>query len=119
MKTPVELVTYKLNMSLDGIHTSNLPRQVDHPRCTILANDTVVLDVIFQNYFQESLLEDIICGNCSSGSSESKISTFTVSKYLKGTPPVLKRIFQIWGYDITIGEAIKTKCGIFVQNITK
>ena len=53
LKTPVELFTEKLIMSLDGLHTSNSPRQIDHPRCTILANDTVVLDVIFQNYFQE------------------------------------------------------------------
>ena len=72
-------------MSLDGLHTSNLPRQFDHPKCKILNNDTVVLDVIFQNYFQGSLLEDVICGDYSSGSSESIKSTFTVSRYLKET----------------------------------
>ena len=70
LKTPVELVTDKLIMSLDGLHTSNLPRQIDHPKCTILENYTVVLDVIFQNYFQESLLEDVICEMFSSGGSE-------------------------------------------------
>ena len=77
-------------MSIDGLHTSNSPRQVDHPRCIIMANDTVVLDVIFQNYFQESLLKDVVCENCSSGSSESIKSTFTVSIYLKETPSVLE-----------------------------
>ena len=88
-KTPVELVIDKLIMSLDGLHDSNSPRQIDHPKCTILANDTVVLDVIFHNYFQELLLEDVICENCSSGSSESIKSTFTVSRYLKEPPSVL------------------------------
>ena len=83
MKTPVELVTDKLIMSLDGLQTSNLPRQIDHPKCTILENDTVVLDVIFHNYFQKSLLEDVICEIFSSGSFESIKSTFTVSIYLK------------------------------------
>ena len=43
-----------------------------------LAKDAAVLHVIFQNYFQESLLEDVICENCSSGSYESIKSTFTV-----------------------------------------
>ena len=83
MKIPVELVTDKLIMSLDGLHISNSPRKIDHPKCTILENDTVVLDVIFQNYFQESLVEDVIYVNGSSGISESMKSTFTVSRYLK------------------------------------
>ena len=83
MKTPVELVTDKIIISLDGLHNSNLPRQIDHLKCTILANDTVVLDVIFENYFQESLLEDFLCEFFSSGSSESIKSTLTVSIYLK------------------------------------
>ena len=48
-RTPVELVTDKLIMSLDGLHTSNFPRQIYHLKCTILANDSVVLDVIFHN----------------------------------------------------------------------
>ena len=71
MKKPVELVTDKLIMSLDELNTSNLPKKIDHTKCTILANDTFVLNVIFQNYFQESLLKYVICENCSSGSSES------------------------------------------------
>ena len=58
-------------MSIDGLHASNLPTQIDHPKCTILENNTVVFDVTFQNYFQESLLEYVRCENGSSGSSES------------------------------------------------
>ena len=58
-------------MSLDGLHTPNSPRKIDYPKCTILANGTIVLDVIFQNYFKESLFEDVVRENCSSGSSES------------------------------------------------
>ena len=81
LKTPVEQATDKLIISLDGLHTSNLPRKIDHPKCTILENDTVVLDVIFQNYFQ-----DVICGFVSPDSSESIESTFTVSIYLKEPP---------------------------------
>ena len=63
-------------MSLDGLHTSNSPRKTYHPKCTILATDTIFLDEIIQIYFKESLFEDVIGENCSSGSSESiKVST--------------------------------------------
>ena len=93
LKTPVELVTDKLMMSLDVLYTSNLPRKIDHPKFTILANENVVLDVIFHHYFQESLLEDVIFENCSSGSSESIKSTFTVSRYLKEPPFSFKYYF--------------------------
>ena len=71
LKKPVELVTDNLIMSLDGLHTFNLPTHIDNKKCTILEKDTVVLDVIFQNYFQEPLLKDVICEIFSSGSSES------------------------------------------------
>ena len=83
LRTPVELVTDKLIMSLDGLHTSNSARKIDNPKCTTLENETVVLDVIFKNYFQESLLEDVICELFSSVSSESIESTFTMSRHLK------------------------------------
>ena len=53
LKTPVELISDKLIMSLEGLPTSNLPRQIDHPKCTILTKDTVVLDVILQKYFKD------------------------------------------------------------------
>ena len=58
-------------MSIDGLHTSNSPRKIDHPKSTILAKDTIVLDDIFYNYFKESLFEDVICEFSSSGSSVS------------------------------------------------
>ena len=57
-------------MSIEGLPTSNLPRKIDHPKFTRLKNDTVIFDVILQNYLQESLLEDVICENCSPGGSE-------------------------------------------------
>ena len=77
LKTPV---SDKLIVSLDGLHYSNPPRKIDHPLFTILENDTVVSDVIFHNYFQESLLGDGRCENFSSGSSESIKLTFTLSR---------------------------------------
>ena len=52
-RTPIELVFDKLIMSLDRLHTSNSPRQIDQPKFSILENDTIVLDVIFHNYFKE------------------------------------------------------------------
>ena len=73
-------------MSIDGFHTSNSSRQIFHLKCAILANNTIVLDVIFKNYFQESVFEDVIYINFSSGSSESIKSTLTVSIYLKEPP---------------------------------
>ena len=53
LKTPVELISGKLIISIEGLPTSNLPRQIDNPKCTILKNDTVVLDVILQKYFKD------------------------------------------------------------------
>ena len=47
-KTPIELVSDKLIMSLDGLHTYNSPKKIYHPKYTTLANDTIVLDVMFQ-----------------------------------------------------------------------
>ena len=47
LKKTVELVTDTLIMSLDMLHASNFPRKMDNPKCTILENDTVVLDVTF------------------------------------------------------------------------
>ena len=89
---------------------------MDHPKCTILENDTAVLDIIFQNYFQESLLEDVICENCSSGSSESIKSTFTVSRYLKEPPSVLKILFQRGTYDMTTYVATKNELKVAIPS---
>ena len=71
MKTPVELISDKLIMSLEVLPTSNSPTQIDHPKCSILTKDTVVLDVILHKYFKDSFLDDVICENCSSSGSES------------------------------------------------
>ena len=73
-------------MSLNGLYNSNSPIQIDHTKYTILAEETVVLDVIFHNYLQESLFKDVLCENCSSGSSESIKSTFTLSRNLREFP---------------------------------
>ena len=106
MKPPVEVISDKLIMFLEGLPTSNLPRHIDHPKWNILTKDTVVLDVMLQNYFKDSFLDGIICENCSSGGSESIKSTFTVSRYLKKPPTILKILFQRGTYDITIGDAV-------------
>ena len=111
---PVELVTDNLIMSLDGLHNFNSPRKIDHPKCNILANDTVVLDIRFQNYLQESLLEDVICENYSSCSSESIKSTYTVSRYLKEPPSVLNILFQRVIYYTTTYEAIKNELKVAI-----
>ena len=71
MKTPVEVIYDKLIMFLEGLPTSNLPRQIDHPKYTMLTNDTIVLDVISHKYFKDSFLDDVICEKCSSGGPES------------------------------------------------
>ena len=60
------------------------------------------------------MLEDVICKNCSSGSSESIKSTCTVSIYLKEPPSVLKIIFQRGTFDKTTGEAIKNELKVAI-----
>ena len=88
-------------MSLEGLPTFNSPRQIDHPKCTILTKDTVVLSFILQNYYKNSFLDDVICENCSSGGFESIKSTFTESIYLKKPPSVFKILFHRQNYDMT------------------
>ena len=96
-------------MSLDGLHTSNSPMQIDHPKCTIFSKDTIVLDFIFRNYFKGLLFEDVICENCSSGSSESIEFTFTMYRNLKEPPSGLKILLQRGTHDMTTGEATKNE----------
>ena len=81
MKPHFEVIYDKLIMFLKVLPKSNLSRQIDHPRYTILTKDTVVLDVMLQNYLKDSILDNVICENCSSGGSESIKSTFTVLRY--------------------------------------
>ena len=88
-KTPVEVVSDKLIMFLEGLPTSNSSKQIDHPKYTSLKKGTVVLDQILQNYFNDSLLH-VICENCSSHGSESIKSTFTMSRHIK-EPPIVWR----------------------------
>ena len=71
MKQLAGVISDKLIMILEGLPTSDSPRQIDHPKCTILTKYTVVLYVMLQNYFKDSFLDDVICKNCSSGGSES------------------------------------------------
>ena len=63
--SPFKLVSDKLIMFLEGLPTSNKYRQIDHAKYTSIKKGTVVLDQIFQNYFNDSLLHDVICENCS------------------------------------------------------
>ena len=97
--TPVKLIPDKLIMYLEAFPTSNLPRKIYQPKCTILTKDAVVLDVILQKYFKDSFLDDVICEFFSSGGSESINSTLTVSIYLKNPLSVLKILFQRGNYD--------------------
>ena len=53
MKPPAEVISDKLIMIIEGLPTSDSPRQIDHQKCTTLTKDTVVLDVMLQNYFKD------------------------------------------------------------------
>ena len=72
------------------------------------------LNVIFNHYFQESLLENVICENCLSGIYQSIKSTFTMSRYLKGPSSVLKILFQRGTYGMTTGEAFKNELKVAI-----
>ena len=71
LKTPVKVVSDKLIMFLEGLPTSNSSKQIDHPKYTSLKKGTFFLDQILQNYFNDSLLHDVICEKVSSNGSES------------------------------------------------
>ena len=116
MKPPVEVISDKLIKFLEGLPTSNSPRQIYHPKCTTLTKDTVVLDVMLQNYFKDSFLDDVICENCSSGGSESIKSTLSVSRYIKEPPAVLNIIFQIESYDKTNLVATKNELKVAIPS---
>ena len=74
MKIPIELVSDGLITYFDELHISNSHRQFDHPKYTTLANNTIFLNHIFQNYFKESLFEDFIV--VTGGTTEIAIRTF-------------------------------------------
>ena len=71
---------------------------------------------MLKNYFKDSLLGDIICEFFSSGGSESIKSTFTVSRYLKKPPSVLKIIFQRRTYDRTNLVATKNELKVAIPS---
>ena len=118
MNPPVENFSDKLIMFLEVLTTSNSPGKIDHLKCTTLTKDTVILDVMLQNHFKDSLLHDVICEFFSSGGSESIKSTFTMSRTLKEPPSVLKIISQKGTYDMNSGEALKMNLKLlYLQNI--
>ena len=114
MKTPVEVVSDKLIIFLEGLPTFNKSRQIDNPKYTSIKKGTVVLDQIFYTYFNDSLLHDVICENCSPLDSESIKLTFTVSGHIKKPPTVLKILFQRVSYDSTtfVATENEVKVGI-------
>ena len=116
MKTPVEVVSDKLIIFLEGISTSNEYRPIDHTKYTSIKKGTVVLDQMLQNYLNDSLLHDVICENCSSHGSESIKLTFTVSRHIKEPPTVLKIIFQRGGYDSTTLVATKNEVKVAIPS---
>ena len=116
MKSPAEVISDKMIMFIEVLPTSNPPRQIDHKKCNILTKDIVVLDVMLQNYFKDSLLHDVICGNCSSDGSESIKPTFTVSIYIKEPPTVLKILFQRGSYDSATLVATKNELEVTIPS---
>ena len=118
MKTPVEVVSDKLIMFLEGVPTSNEYRPIDHPNFTAIKKGTVVLGEIFQFFFDGSLLHDVLCDNCSSLGSKSIKSTFNVSRHIKEPPTVLKILFQRGSYYSTTFVTTKMKLeSVYLLNI--
>ena len=118
MNTSVEVVSDKLIWFLEGIPTSNEYRPIDHKKYTAIKKGIFVLDEIFQNYFNDSLLHYVLCDNCSSLGSKSIKSTFTVSRHIKESPTFLKILFQRGSYDSTTFVAKKMKLkSVYLMNI--
>ena len=88
-------------MVLDGIPTNLEHRPIHYPRFTAIKKGTVVLDEIFQQYFNDSLLHDVLCENCSQLENKPIKTTFTVSRHIKKPPTVLKILFQRTRFDTT------------------
>ena len=72
------------------------------------------MDEIFQNYFNDSLLHDVLCDNCSSLGYKSIKITFTVSRHIKEPPIVLKILFQRGSYDITTFVSTKNEVKVCI-----
>ena len=52
MKTPVEVVSDKPIMFIEGLTTSNKSRQIDHTKYISIKKGTVVLDQIFHDLLE-------------------------------------------------------------------
>ena len=89
-KTPFELVSDKLVMSLDGLKISILSSKIYHLKYTTLATGTIVLDDISNNYSEDSIFEDVIYENYSAISYGMRKMKFTVCRTTKEFPVVLK-----------------------------
>ena len=96
-------------MSLDGLNSSNSPSEIDHPKYTTLATDTITLNNTFQKYFKESFFANVIYECFSSVSSQTRKTTFTVCSHLKEPTSFLKILLQRVTYDITDGQAINNE----------
>ena len=103
-------------MFLEGIPTSNEYRPIDHQNFTIIKKGTVVLDEIFQKYFDNSLLHDVLCDNCSSLGSKLIKSTFTVSRHIKEPPTVTKILFQRGSHDSTTFVTTKNEVRVGIPS---
>ena len=114
LKPPVEVVCDKLIMVLEGIPTNIEYRPIHHPKFTGIKKGTVVLDEIFQKYFNDSLLHDVLCENCSQLGCKSIKTTFTVSRHIKEPPTVLKILFQRVSYDITTFVSTKNEVKVCI-----
>ena len=82
-KLPIESVSDKLIMSIDGLKSPNSWRKIDYPEYTTLAKNTITLDDILQNCFKKSFVGGVLCENCSSVESETIKTTFTMCINLK------------------------------------
>ena len=108
-------------MVLEGIPTKIEYRPIHHPQFTAIKKGTVVLDEIFQKYFNDSLLHDVLCDNCSSLGSKPIRTTFTVSRHIKEPLTVLKILFQRGSYDRTTFVTTKNEvkvcipCGYMIK----
>ena len=71
---------------------------------------------MLQNYFKDSLLHDVICENCSSDGFESIKSTFTVPRYIKEPPTVLKILSQRGSYDSITLVATKNELKVAIPS---
>ena len=90
--------------------------QIDHTKYTSIKKGTVVLDNIFQNYFNDSLLHDVLCEKFSSLGSESIKSTFTVSRHIKEPPILLNILFQRGSYDSITFVATKNEVKVGIPS---